>query len=100
MRFAMRVTIPTDAGNKAISNGRLGEIMLAFAERWKPEAMYFALKDGKRSVMIFLNMDNTSQMPVIAEPFFMELNAEIETTPCMDMADLKKGLASLAASPK
>jgi hypothetical protein len=96
MRFYVRVTIPNEEGNEAISQGKMGETMGAFVNKWKPEAAYFYITDGLRGATFFLNMDDASQMPGLVEPFFMGMNADIEITPAMNFDDLKKGLSVLA----
>ena len=37
-----------------------------------------------------MHMDDASQIPAIAEPWFLALNASIECTPAMVPADLQK----------
>jgi hypothetical protein len=95
MKFAVRVNIPNEEGNEAIRSGKMGEIMGGFVQKWKPEAIYFYLSDGQRGCTFFVNLDDASQMPVLVEPFFLGLNAEIDATPCMNLEDLKKGLAAM-----
>jgi len=73
----------------------MGEALGAFVQKWRPEAVYFYLSHGKRGATFFVNMDDASQMPVLVEPFFMGLNAEVEVAPAMSLDDLKKGLAAL-----
>ena len=64
----------------------------------KPEAAYFYPENGKRACLMVFDMKDPSQIPVIAERFFMELNAEVTLTPVMNADDLKKGLeASMMA---
>lgn len=41
--------------------------------------------------MVF-DMKDPSEMPVIAEPFFTELNAKVDFCPVMNADDLQKGL--------
>ena len=43
-------------------------------ERLKPEAAYFLAEDGKRTGLFFFNMQDVSQIPVIAEPLFMGMD--------------------------
>jgi hypothetical protein len=52
---------------------------------------------GRRCAMLFFDMHDASDLPVIAEPLFMGLNAEIEVQPAMNLEDLKKGLAAAAS---
>ena len=88
----LRFTIPVEAGNDAVKNGSLGKVMETLMELLKPEAAYFLPDGGERSGMIFFDMKDSSDIPVIAEPLFMELGAAVEFVPVMNGDDLKKGL--------
>jgi len=46
---------------------------------------------GQRGVHIYLKMDDASQIPAIAEPFFLWLHADVSFNPVMRPADLAKG---------
>ena len=93
MRVMARVSIPVEAGNKGIQGGALPRLMEQTAERWKPEAMYFTTFDGRRTVFIVFDMPDASSIQVFAEPFFMDLHAEVELAPVMNGEDLQKGLS-------
>lgn len=95
MRMMMRVTIPVEAGNAAIKSGRLPQLMGEVLGRIKPEAAYFTADAGLRTAYFFLDVSDSSQLPSLAEPFFMELNAKVEAMPAMNADDLKKGLSQL-----
>ena len=43
MRMMMKVTIPTEHGNKAVKDGTIGKIIGQWSEQHKPEAAYFAV---------------------------------------------------------
>ena len=92
MRFMLKVQVPTDAGNQALQNGKMGEVIGQFMETHRPEAAYFAVEDGLRTMFAFVNMDDISDMPALGEPFYIHLNANITLTPAMNAEDLKKGL--------
>jgi hypothetical protein len=64
-------------------------------EQIKPEAAYFTSDHGKRTAFLVFDMQDSSQMPVLSEPFFLQLNAEISYTPVMNMEDVQKGLSQL-----
>ena len=96
MRMMLKVTIPVEAGNKAIKDGTLPRTMQSTMERLKPEAAYFLAEDGKRTALFFFNLQEVSQIPTIAEPLFMGMNASLTMLPVMNAEDLKKGLAEAA----
>ncbi len=96
MRMMLKVTIPVEAGNKAVKDGTLPRVMQSTTERLKPEAAYFLAEDGKRTALFFFNMQEVSQVPVIAEPLFMGMHASITMVPVMNGDDLQKGLAEAA----
>ena len=100
MRFMMRITMPHEQGNEAIRGGKMGETLGAFMQKWRPEAAYFYPANGKRGATFFVNVDDASQLPVLSEPFFMGLNADVEVVPAMNFEDLKKGLAALEKEMK
>lgn len=96
MRTMMRVTIPVDSGNMAIKSGRLPTLLQEFMGRVKPESAYFTADGGQRTAYFFFDLQDQSDIPVLAEPFLTELEASVEFMPAMNGADLQKGLAGLA----
>lgn len=90
-----RISIPAESGNKAIKGGTLPAVIRQAAERWKPEAMYFTAFGGRRTAYLVFDLPDVSGVPPFAEPFFMELNAEVELVPVMNQDDLQKGLTQL-----
>ncbi|HZC17087.1 MAG TPA: hypothetical protein VE309_10025 [Caulobacteraceae bacterium] len=95
MLIFMRVEIPVEAGNAAIASGDLPKVIQAFADKFKPEALHFASGDGMRTIYAVFDMADASDIPSVAEPFFTRLKARIDWQPCMDLADLRAGLAKL-----
>jgi hypothetical protein len=95
MRVMAKISLPTEGANQAIREGRLGSVMQRAAQRWKPEAMYFTTFDGRRTAYMVFDMPDPSDMPPFAEPFFMELNADVQLAPAMNGADLEKGLSQI-----
>ncbi len=99
MRVMAKISIPSESGSRAIRDGSMPTVMMKTAERWNPEAMYFTTFDGQRTAYIVFDMPDVSDMPVFAEPFFSELNAEVQLAPVMDGTDLAKGLSQLSSPP-
>jgi hypothetical protein len=95
MRIMATVSMPVDAGNRAIRDGSLPRVMQQMAERWKPESMYFTAVDGKRTAFIVVDLPDESSIPPFAEPMFMELGANVRLSPVMNNDDLQKGLSEV-----
>jgi hypothetical protein len=93
MRVLIRFSMPAGAGNRAIADGRLGPIIGQLAELLRPEATYFMTLDGRRTGMLFCDLPDVSFIPVVAEPLFNGLDAEVDFIPVMSPADLQAGLA-------
>jgi hypothetical protein len=94
MRMMLKVTFPTEVGNRVIKDGSFPKIMEATITKIKPEASYFLADKGCRCAMLFFDMRHASDIPAIVEPLFMGLNALVEILPVMNGDDLKKGLAA------
>jgi hypothetical protein len=92
MRMMLKLQIPVETGNEAVKSGAVGTAVRAFAERAKPECMYFTLGDGWRTAYFVFDMQSSSEMPRLLEPLFMEMDASIELTPCMNAEELITGL--------
>jgi hypothetical protein len=90
MRFLLKVNIPVESGNAAAKAGKLGAKIQSILADLKPEAVYFTDSNGQRTAFIFLEMQDVSQIPSIAEPWFLAFNASIEIHPVMIPDDLAK----------
>jgi hypothetical protein len=89
MRMLLRVSIPVDTGNAAVKAGTLGTTIDKILADLKPEAAYFLADDnGNRSGSIVFDMKDTSQIPAIAEPWFLAFNAKVSLRPVMSPQDL------------
>jgi hypothetical protein len=91
MRTMVKITVPVEAGNKAFRDGTLQETIMGMIDELKPEAAYFFPERGIRTAMFFIDLNDSSDIPVIAEPLFERLNASVEFLTVMNADDLKKG---------
>jgi hypothetical protein len=98
MRYLMKVEMPTEAGNMAVRDPKFGEKMQTLLKELKAEAAYFGTVNGHRGVYIIVNMDDASQIPAMAEPFFFLFKANVEFTPVMLPQDLAKAGPAIGAA--
>ena len=89
MRFLVKVSFPVEAGNAAAKKNGFKVIQKILKEQ-KPEAAYFIADGGQRTGILIIDMKDASDLPRIAEPWFLALNASIEATPAMVAEDLQK----------
>ena len=90
MRFVLHVTLPVEKFNQAVRDGSIGEKMHRILEDTKPEAAYFCAEDGKRGGFLIVNLQDTSDMPRLAEPWFLMFDATVEFLPAMTPQDLQR----------
>ena len=95
MRVMLKATLDTEKSNEALRSGKLPEMMQETIERLHPEAAYFGPLGGRRTCLLVLDVEDSSQIPPIGEPFFSQFDAEVEMTPVMNADDLRKGLSEL-----
>ena len=92
MRTLGKFSLETAAGNAAIKSGELAKLVASMMEKLKPEAAYFATENGRRTAFVVFDMKEPSDIPGIAEPWFMATNASVEFCPVMTAEDVKTGL--------
>jgi len=90
MRFLLKITPNVEVFNAYVKDGSAGQRMQSIINEAKPEAAYFAELNGYRTAMLIVNMDDVSQIPVLAEPWFLQFEAEVEFHPVMLGEDLAK----------
>jgi hypothetical protein len=98
MRMVMHVYFPVDVFNAAVRDGSVGAKMQKILAQQKPEAAYFTEYHGQRSGILIVDLKDASQIPALAEPWFLQFNARLELHPAMTPQDL--GAAGLEALGK
>ncbi|MGH7046548.1 MAG: DUF3303 family protein [Stellaceae bacterium] len=94
MRFLVKVSIPVEAGNAAAKEGFA--VIRAILDQQKPEAAYFIAEGGRRTGILIVDLEDAADLPRVAEPWFLALNAGIEVTPAMIAEDLQRAAPSIA----
>ena len=101
MRMLLRVSIPVEAGNAAAKDGTLGPTIEGILADLKPEAAcFFADDSGQRAGSIVFDRTDTSQIPAVAEPWFLAFNATVSLRPVMNPQDLAKAGPSIGEASK
>ena len=96
MRMLMNVRIPHGPFNTYVRDGSIAELIPRVMEAIKPEAAYFTEQAGGRGAVLIVNLDAPSQIPALAEPWFLLFNADCEFRVVMSAEDLQKaGLAGI-----
>ena len=72
--------------------------MGSILEELQPEAAYFTDVEGTRGGFLVVNMEDTSQIPAITEPLFLEVGATVHMQPVMSPEDMR-GRAGEALGP-
>ena len=100
MRMLLRVSIPVENDNAAVRAGSLGKTIQRILADLKPEAAYFSEENGERTGLIVFDMQESSQLTAIAEPWFLAFNARITLRPAMNLEDLTAGSAGMERAVK
>lgn len=100
MRTLMIVKMSVEKGNMMIKSGKLETTMKSMMEELKPEAAYFSVQCGMRTGYIIFDLKDVSDIPKIAEPWFLAFDAEVSMRPVMTPQDLAKAGPAIAQAVK
>jgi hypothetical protein len=96
MRMLVHVRFPHEPFNTAVRSGTIGKTMERILADTKPEAVYFTEYSGKRGAILIVDVADASKVPSIAEPWFLQFNADVSFHAVMTPDDLgRAGLDSL-----
>ena len=97
MRMLMHAKFPHAKFNAAVKDGTAGEKIQRILEETKPEAVYFTEYDGHRGAILIVNVDDPSKVPVLAEPWFLTFDADVQFHIVMSPEELgRTGLEAIA----
>lgn len=88
MRMLMHIQFPLEPFNSAVRDGSIGHKMQRILEALKPEAAYFSEHHGQRGGTLVVNLNDPSDVPRLAEPWFLTFNAQVEFRVAMTPEDL------------
>jgi len=90
MRILLNVKIPHQQFNAAVKDGTAGSKLNRILEASKPEAVYFTEQNGHRGAVLIVDLPDPSNIPTLAEPWFLTFQADVEFRVVMTPDDLKK----------
>ena len=86
----MQIKLPLEPFNSLVRKGAIEATMQRLLAATKPEAAYFTAQEGHRGGVLIVEMPAASDIPKLAEPWFLILNAEVTFQPVMTPEDLGK----------
>ncbi len=66
----------------------------------RPEATYFTIEDGQRTLYFIVNVDNPEDMPNIAEPLWLSWKADVTFLPAFTPEDMEKAMGVVGEMAK
>jgi len=92
----LHAKIPHKEFNAAVRDGSAEKKMKQILEETKAEAVYFTEYDGERGAILIININDPSEVPKFAEPWFLSFNADVQFHIAMTPEELgRAGLEKL-----
>jgi len=86
----LEVHFPHEPFNSLVRSGEAGNMIGRVMEEIKPEAVYFTESHGHRSGIFVVDVKESSDVPGLAEPFFLKFNADCRFRIVMSPDELQK----------
>jgi len=90
MKMLLMVEFPNEPFNALVRSGKIGEVMGRILESIKPETAYFTEQEGMRGGIFLINVQDSSEIPSFAEPFFLNFEATCKFRLAMNPQDLQR----------
>jgi len=90
MRFLCKIVIPAGSGNTAIRTGKLMPQLKRIVGDLKPEAVYFGVMGGQRTIFMVLEVPSVDKMPWSFEPFWLDWNGDVFKHQVFGLGDMEK----------
>jgi hypothetical protein len=89
MRFLIKIIRCIEATVKLHKAGKFASTIQGILSEQKPEIAYFVPENGKRTLYIVVSINDASELPRIAEPWFNAFSAKVHFFPAMTTIDLE-----------
>lgn len=86
----VNVILPVEPFNSMVKDGTAGEVIGQIMEAIKPESIYFTEIEGNRAAVMVVDVSEASVVPSIAEPWYLNFEANCEFRIAMTPEDLMK----------
>ena len=90
MRMLVNIILPIEPFNSKVMDGSASETIGKIINEIKPESIYFTSHDGNRGAVMVVELKDASQVPSVAEPWFLNFKAQCEFKIAMTADDLQK----------
>ena len=90
MKMLANITFPMEPFNSMVRSGSAGEMIGQVIEDLNPESILFTEQDGSRGAVMVIEVADASEIPKIAEPWFLCFEANCEFRIAMTPDDLMK----------
>lgn len=90
MRMLLNVVIPHEPFNSYVRDGSADKLIARILDEAQPEAVYFTEQDGARGALLIVDVQRPSDIPALAEPWFLKFNADCKFRIVMTPGDLQK----------
>ncbi|MGH6657604.1 MAG: hypothetical protein ACRDVE_20655 [Actinocrinis sp.] len=94
MRTMILVELDTPTVNQHMTDGSMSKSLDEMMTGLKPEAVYFATRNGQRMATLVVDLPDSSSLVPMLEPLWL-MNAKVEVLPCMNLDELRNGLSRL-----
>ena len=96
MRTLMKVVFPHEPFNSYVRDGSINQRLNRVIAAIDPDAVYFTELEGKRAAMLVVDVPEDAGIPTIAEPLFLQFEADVELKVAMTLEDLgRSGIEDL-----
>jgi hypothetical protein len=91
VKILFQITFPVERFNELAREGTAGQKLAAIVEATKPESIYFTGSLSGRGAVAVYDFADGSQVPAVAEPWFLTFDAHIEYSLAISGQEMAKG---------
>src|ERR1041385_3980826 len=97
MRMLLKYHVPSPPALRSgiehaaieFGGGKLDRSMKIFLDPFKPEAAYFCDMDGRKTALVFFDLEHPSQIPALTESLALQGSDYVQLMPVMTVEDIE-----------